>query len=188
MIPEVDEHNKIENSDNVGKQSDQSGSDEIPTMSATSATPISWSCDMSPQIVPCTRDCKVKIPLAVKDIPFLWLKVFGWWSNKSIYSRNKLVCTSVPQYSWTVSTLSWPQLGVTKSEIWTYLWTLFMTGIDRWPEIVDYWSTKLFFCTSCYGPKWPSTIFNRFLNSCILLTMKQSWLIVRTDYIRCDQS
>jgi hypothetical protein len=76
MIPEVDEHNNIENSDNVGKQSDQSGSDEIPTMSAISATPILLSCDMSPQIVPCTGDCKVKIPLTVKDIPFLWLKVF----------------------------------------------------------------------------------------------------------------
>jgi hypothetical protein len=70
MIPGVDGHNKIENSDNVGKQSDQSGSDEIPTISATSATTISWSCDISPQIVPCTGDCKVRIPLPVKDIPF----------------------------------------------------------------------------------------------------------------------
>jgi len=63
-----------------------------------------------------------------------------------------------------------------------------MTGIDRWPEIVDYCSTKLFFSTPRYGPKWPFTIFNRFLNSYILLTMKRGWPIVRTDYIRCDQS
>jgi hypothetical protein len=76
MIPEVDKRNKIENSDIVCKRSDQSGSDEIPTMSATSTTTISWPCDISPQIVPCTGDCKVKIPLPVKDIPFSWLKVF----------------------------------------------------------------------------------------------------------------
>jgi len=76
MILEVDKHNKIENSNNVGEQSDQSGSDEIPTMSATSATTISRSCDISPQIVLCTGDCKVKIPLPVKDVPFSWLKVF----------------------------------------------------------------------------------------------------------------
>jgi hypothetical protein len=116
MIPEVDEPNKIDNSNNVGEQSDQSGSDEIPPMSASSATTISWSCDISPQIVLCTGDCKVKIPLPVKDIPFSWLKVFGCWSNKFIYSRNKLVCTSVPQYSWTVSTLSRPQLDVKKTK------------------------------------------------------------------------
>jgi hypothetical protein len=36
---------------------------------------------------------------------------------------------------------------VTKDEIWTYLGLLFMTGIDRQPKIVDYWSTKSFLYT-----------------------------------------
>jgi hypothetical protein len=58
MIPELEEHVKIENSDAADIMSDQSGSEEeTPTMSATSATSISWTYNISPHIFPFTGDC-----------------------------------------------------------------------------------------------------------------------------------
>jgi hypothetical protein len=37
--------------------------------------------------------------------------------------------------------------------MWTYLGILFVTEIERPPEIGDYWLTKPLFCTPWYGQK-----------------------------------
>jgi hypothetical protein len=72
MIPEVLECDETDNSDTAQTWSDQSGSDEeILPMSTTSAIFILRSCDdISPQIVSFTGNCRIKIPLLYKDIPF----------------------------------------------------------------------------------------------------------------------
>jgi hypothetical protein len=77
MIPKLEECAEIENSDAVDTRSDQSGSnEEIPTMCPASATSISWTYDISPDIFPFTGDCGIIIPLSVVDIPFLWRTFF----------------------------------------------------------------------------------------------------------------
>jgi hypothetical protein len=42
---------------------------------------------------------------------------------------------------------------VTPDEMWRYLGIVFMTGIDKRPEIEEYWSTRPLFYTPWYGQK-----------------------------------
>lgn len=122
--------------------SDQSGSDEeIPTMSATSAISILWSCDdISPQIVPFTGECRIKIPLPFKDIPFSWLKAFldddlinSFTVETNQYANQYLNTVGLSPHSWDRN-----YKDATKNEMWAYLGISFMIGIDTQPEIISY--------------------------------------------------
>lgn len=109
---------------------------------------------------------------------------FGWWPSKFIYGRNKRARTSIPQYSWTVSTLLRLQLQrCHKNWMWAHIGISFMIGIDMQPEIVLYWSTQLFFCTQWYGKKKSLCHFQH-----IYKFLQFADNDARPDYTWCDQS
>ena len=159
-------------------------------MSATSATSTSWSCDIYLQIVPFTGDCKIRFLCLLRKFHFRGSGFFGWWPNKFIYSRKQTGMHIISSVQ--LDCLHTLKTAVRCHKQWHV--DISLNNIhDRNRQVtinslIDYWSTKLFFCTPWYGQKWPPTVCIRFINSYILLTMKRGQLIVRTDYIRCNQS
>jgi hypothetical protein len=155
MIPEVAELDKsvteLDNSD--------SESEKLLPVQATSTTHTTseqWTKDdIVPVIVPFTGDSGLKIDIGSDSKPFLWLKIFldDEIINSITEETNRYAHQDLNSHVLSPHSRDRNFKEITSEEIWTFLGILFMTGIDKRPDIEDYWSTSPVFHTPWYGQK-----------------------------------
>lgn len=141
MIPELDELEE-----NVTTENSDSDTEEILPVQSTSTTHTTsevWTKnDIVPVIAPFTGNSGLKIEVQSDSEPFFWLKIF--LDEELINLIRDETNRYAHQYlnSHTLSPQSRDKnfKEISTEEIWKYLGIIFMTGIDRRPEIEDYWS------------------------------------------------
>ncbi|PNF23441.1 hypothetical protein B7P43_G09117 [Cryptotermes secundus] len=155
MIPELNEIDS-DNSTVIDNDPQDSNHEHLATTSAVPDTPISWTYgDIVPVIVPFTSSSGIKIDITHKMHPFSWIKFFldddlltHITTETNRYAHQQFNTHELAPHSRELS-----YKYVASDEIWTYLGIVFMTGIDKRPEIEDYWSTRPLFHTPWYGQK-----------------------------------
>ena len=130
--------------------------DESPNVSMDVDSSTSWTTtDIKPEILPFNESPGIKIDLSQMNNPFEWLKIFlddnlieSIATETNRYAHQQLRMAELLPHS-----RDRDYKDVSKDEMWIYIGILFMTGIDKRPEIDNYWSTKSVFLTPWYGQR-----------------------------------
>jgi hypothetical protein len=131
MISELDE---IDSDNNTVIDSDE----HLATTSAMPNTSISWTYgDIVPTIVPFTSSYGIKIHISHKMGPFSWIKTFldDNLVNHITTETNRYAQQHFNTYELAAHSREYSYKDVTSDEMWIYLGIVFMTGIDKHPEI-----------------------------------------------------
>jgi hypothetical protein len=98
----------------------------------------------------------LKIHVAHKIHPFLWIKIFLDDDLISHFTTetNRFAHQHLNTYELALPSREHNYKDVTPDEMRTYLGTVFKTGIDKRSEIKEYWSTIPLFHTPWYGQKY----------------------------------